>query len=169
MSCKSRISSLENLRASRLRTVMTVAAAGAILVAGLTVAPGAGAEETTVGPPSRGPYTPCHVDGETFGKGTPVGSAPLLWKYDGTPYAGARYDSCANKVTFYYGGYTNPSYYKVKWTLSPKGTTTTYNTYAAGSRQKTLSATHTSGYTTYTVQVRACSGTLCTRWSPSSI
>jgi hypothetical protein len=167
MSYKTRISSLENLRASRLRTVVTVAAAGAILVTGLNAAPDAGAEETTVGPPSRGPYTPCHVDGETFGNGTPVGSAPLRWKDPrGTPYAGARYDRCANTVTFYYGGYTNPSYYKVKWTLSPKGTTTTYDTSAAGSRKKTLTATHTSGYTTYTVQVKACSGTLCTRWSP---
>jgi hypothetical protein len=135
-------------------------------VAGITGAPGAGAEETTVGPPSGGPYTPCIVDGETFGEGTPVGSAPLTWKYGGTPYAGARYDGCANTVTFYYGGYTNPSYYKVKWTLSPKGTTTAYDSYAAGSLKKTLRATHTSGYTTYTVQVRACSGTLCTRWSP---
>jgi hypothetical protein len=106
------------------------------------------------------------VDGETFGEGTPVGSAPLTWKYGGTPYAGARYDGCANTVTFYHRGYTNPSYYKVKWTLSPKGTTTAYDSYAAGSLKKTLRATHTSGYTTYTVQVRACSGTLCTRWSP---
>jgi hypothetical protein len=123
----------------------------------------AGAEATTVVPPR---YTPCHTDGETFGKGSPFGSAPLRWKYRDSPYAGARYNRCANKVTFYYGGYPELHHYDVKWTLSPKGTTTTDNDYAAGSRKTTLNATHTSGYTTYTVQVRACSATACTRWSP---
>ncbi|MFM9702566.1 hypothetical protein [Streptomyces galilaeus] len=160
---------MKNLATTRLRTTMTVAAAGGLLVAGLTAAPGAGANEATAQVQNSGkaPYTPCYTDGETYNKGTPVGSAPLKWKYSTTPYAGARYDRCKNTVTLYYGGYKAPSWYKVKWTLSPAGETHRYNDYAAGSRKLVLTATHAKGqYTTYTVQVRACSGTLCTAWSP---
>lgn len=159
---------MEKSRAIRQRLITTAVAAGGLLVAGLAVAPSALAEEATTGFSSsvKGPYTPCNVDGQTFGKGTPVGSAPLKWKYSGTPYAGARYDRCTNTVTLYYGGYKYLSYYDVKWTLSPRGTTTTYKDYAAGSRKNSLPATHVNGYTTYTVQVRACYGNLCTSWSP---
>lgn len=154
---------------TRLRSTLTVAAACGLLVAGLSAAPGTGAVEATAQAQNsgRGPYTSCYVDGQTFGEGTPVGSGPLKWKYSGTPYAGARYDRCTNTVTLYYGGYNAPSWYNVRWTLSPAGETHTYNNHAAGSRKKTLTATHADGrYTTYTVQVRACSGTLCTAWSP---
>ncbi|UUS35074.1 MULTISPECIES: hypothetical protein [Streptomyces] len=153
--------------ATKLRTTMTVAVASGLFVAGLTV-PGAGAKEMTAQAQSnKAPYTPCYVDGHTFNKGTPVGSGPLKWKHSGTPYAGARYDRCTNTVTLYYGGYKAPAWYKVKWTLSPAGETHTYNDRAAGSRKKTLPAAHAKGqYTSYTVQVRACSGTLCTAWSP---
>jgi hypothetical protein len=160
---------MRNLQVSRLRTLLTVALSAGLLTAGLAVAPGASAVETTAGSPDRvnAPYTPCYVDGITYGQGSPVGSAPLKWKYSGTPYAGARYDRCTNTVKFYYGGYRNLDHYAVRWTLSPQGTTHTFNDYAAGSRVATLRARHTSGYyTTYTVQVRAYYGNLHTAWSP---
>lgn len=156
------------LPATRLRTTMTVAAASGLLVAGLSAVPGAGAEEATTGAQSSGksPYTTCYVDGQSFGEGSPVGSGPLKWKYSGTPWAGARYDRCKNTVTFYYGGYTFPAWYQVKWGLRPQQELHTYSTQGAGSRYKTVVASHADNTTIYTLTVRACSGNLCTRWSP---
>ncbi|GHK04720.1 hypothetical protein SY2F82_65170 [Streptomyces sp. Y2F8-2] len=159
---------MQLLPTTRLRSTATVAAASGLLLAGLTAAPGAGAEAATAGGPSgdKAPYTTCYVDGQSFGEGTPVGSGPLKWQYSGTPWAGARYDRCKNTVTLYYGGYKAPAWYQVRWSLSPQQTLDTYNTQGAGARHKTMVASHADNTTSYTLQVRACSGTLCTRWSP---
>lgn len=151
----------------RLRTA-TVAAASGLLLAGLTAAPSAGAEAATAGAQSGGkaPYTTCYVDGQSFGEGTPVGSGPLKWQYSGTPWAGARYDRCKNTVTLYYGGYKAPASYEVKWGLTPQQTLHTYTTQGAGTRYKTMVASHTDNTTIYTLQVRALNGNLSTQWSP---
>jgi len=152
-----------------LRSTMTVAAASGLLVAGLFAAPVAGAEQTTTGAQSSGmaPYTSCYVDGQTFGEGTPVGSGPLKWKYSGTPWVGARYDRCKNTVTLYYGGYKFPAWYKVEWGITPQQELHRYDSGGAGSRYKTVPASHADHTTTiYSLRVKACSGTLCTQWSP---
>ncbi|MET9462251.1 hypothetical protein ABZY05_45845 [Streptomyces canus] len=154
---------------SRLRTTTTVAAASALLATGFIAAPGSGAASATSDAQSsvKAPYTSCYKDGDSFGHGTPVGSGPLRWKYTGTPYAGARYDRCQNKVTFYYGGdYKFPAWYEVKWSRTQVHT---FKDQATKARKATVTAGHGGNPNNYTLQVRACSGTLCTRWSPMII
>ncbi|MFF8264176.1 hypothetical protein [Streptomyces virginiae] len=152
---------------SRLRTTTTVAAASALLAAGFIAAPGSGAASATADTQRsvKSPYTSCYKDGDSFGQGTPVGSGPLKWKYAGTPYAGARYDRCQNKVIFYYGGYRSPASYEVKWSDTQVHTLKDQRM----ARKLTVTAGHGGNPNNYTLQVRAHNGTLWTRWSPMII
>jgi hypothetical protein len=47
----------------------------------------------------------CIIRDGTSSTGVATGSNPTRWKYSDTPYIGARYNSCTNKVSFHYGGY----------------------------------------------------------------
>ncbi|WP_188187758.1 hypothetical protein [Nonomuraea sp. SYSU D8015] len=149
------------MKASRLAVAVM---ASTLMGAGLLSASATSAGAVTTAQASTA--DPCVIRDGTSSKGYRVGSNPTRYTYDDTPYLGARYNSCTNKVTLYYGGYSAaPGYYYnlrtgagAQWEVQP-----------GSARKYTMRAP---GGTYMTAMVQLCRrGELlhrstCTRWSP---
>ena len=57
------------------------------------------------------------TDGTSSGAqlGTRVGSNPVRFKFADSPYMGVRFDSCANVLRAYYGGWTGNTHYNLRY------------------------------------------------------
>ncbi|KUN85053.1 hypothetical protein AQJ64_12540 [Streptomyces griseoruber] len=147
-----------------VRRAATVAASCAVAV-GVMTAPGAGAAPTATEGVTQGCY---QRDGYPPGGGRNIGGYPAKYKWDFTPYIGARYYSCGRYVKLYYGGYsTNTTHYNVRW--APPGGSWRQSELRAGAD---MVWTFDAAYGDYNFSVQACNrgGTFersrCTNWSP---
>jgi len=102
--------------------------------------------------------------------GREIEGNPRRYKYDDSPYLGARFDSCGDSIKIYFGGSTGMTHYNLRHgtghqqELSPR-------------KAGVLTIASPSGYQgrNYSFAVQACNrgGTFqpssCTRWSPSVV
>ncbi|MFF2131495.1 hypothetical protein ACFVW1_40305 [Streptomyces olivochromogenes] len=141
------------MAALMLRRIATVLSCWAV-AAGVVMAP------TVTEAAARG----CYRDAYPPGGGTNIGGSPNRYKWDGSPYMGARYDSCRGYVDVIYGGY-RATHYNVRW-VAPGGPW----------EQGELSAAKglwswPARHGDYNLTIQACNrGALqrssCTNWSP---
>ncbi|MER7947546.1 hypothetical protein ABTY59_09185 [Streptomyces sp. NPDC096079] len=87
----------------------------AVVLASCAVAAGVVTAPTVTEAAARG----CYEDAFPPGGGINIGGSPNRYKWDNSPYIGARYDRCANRVYVIYGGY-RATHYNVRW-VAPGG------------------------------------------------
>jgi hypothetical protein len=148
----------------KFRRAATAAASACVVAIGIMTAPEAAAAPDTA--PAQGCY---HRDGYPPDGGRNIGGSPPKYKWDHTPYVGARYASCGRVVTLYYGGYTsNTTHYNVRWS-QPGSHGWKQGELRAGARMKWEMP---AGYGDYNFTVQACNRggfgqrSNCTNWSP---
>ncbi|WP_327582468.1 hypothetical protein OHA25_41990 [Nonomuraea sp. NBC_00507] len=108
----------------------------------------------------------CDIRDGTSRTGYRTGSNPTRYEYNDTPYLGARYNSCTNNVTLYYGGYGDaPGYY-----YNLRTGAGAQREVKAGVARKFTFAAPAGSYVDVMVQLcrRGIPGqkSSCTRWSP---
>ena len=108
-----------------------------------------------------------HVDG-TATSGATLGSNPVKYEYGNSPYAGARYKSCLDVVSIYYGGYTSGvDYYNIRYDNGDQGQ------FSAATPNMVFSFEPNGGVNRYVFAIEACKKggvfqkSACTRWSPT--
>jgi hypothetical protein len=154
-----------------MRTFPTITACAVLLAAGVSLPPAASAAQRSAPASAKAPAAACtYQDGIAY-QGIRHDRVPPTWQYANTPYAGSRFDSCADVVRFYYGGFPRLDYYELRYTvISPNEVVHTYRDYTSGgNRVTTIKASHTtlSTFTYYILEVRACNlPAACTGWSP---
>ncbi|GGU79980.1 hypothetical protein GCM10010260_10170 [Streptomyces filipinensis] len=148
-----------------LRRTVPVVFSCAVAI-GMTTAPNAGAASATAVDVTK---QACYeTDGYPPDGGRSTGEDPVRYKWDNTPYIGARYSSCGRVARIYYGGYTtNTTHYNVRW--APPGGSWRQTELGPGARQVwTISA----AWGDYNFMVQACNRggifqqSRCTNWSP---
>lgn len=153
------------------RSFPVVAAAAALLVPVVLVGGRATAAQARVS--VSAPAGQCaSEDAYAPGGGTDLGGTPKRFKYADTPYAGARFDGCANTLRVYYGGYSSPhySYYEVRYTYPSRLGWYSWQLRMGEYRVATVDAPARGDWN---FKVRACAGAIdeagpghCTGWSP---
>jgi hypothetical protein len=156
-----------------MRTLLRTRAVGSVLLGLATAAAPAG--HATASGSARGPRpAACTItDGTSTNGGATRGANPVKYEFGNSPYVGARFDSCADVIKVYYGGYTAES-------LTHYNVTRGFGSYSAAHTQSELKAgpamvwtvtPRDHFYETFTVQgcrrgsfLRPSS---CTRWSPT--
>ena len=118
-------------------------------------------------PSSRTPHTAaCTINDGVASTGSQVGANPIRYEYGNSPYVGARYNSCADVVKVYYGGYTNLTHYNLASLFSQREV-------AAGPRMVVTVTPDFVGSHLATYSVQGCirgswpRPSRCTRWSPT--
>ncbi|MDL5203792.1 hypothetical protein [Streptomyces sp. ALI-76-A] len=156
------------MAALMLRRTATVLSSCAV-AAGIVMAPEAGAAPaaapTVTDAVAQGCYT---RDGYPPDGGRNIGGNPPKYKWDHTPYVGARYASCGRTVRLYYGGYTNnTTHYNVRY--APPGGGWQQTELRAGAH---MMWKFPAAYGDYNFSVQACNrggafqSSRCTNWSP---
>ncbi|MBF8191290.1 hypothetical protein ITP53_37440 [Nonomuraea sp. K274] len=137
--------------------ILGAAMASSLMVAGLvaaTAAPSAAAG--------------CVIRDGVSSTGTETGRNPTRFEYTDSPYLGARYNSCTDKVVLYYGGYTNTA---AGWHYNVRFTTGGQRELSPGSSRKWTF--NNPGGTSLSAVVQLCKKggfaqrSSCTRWSPT--
>ncbi|MFJ4523949.1 hypothetical protein ACIP4Y_23850 [Streptomyces sp. NPDC088810] len=151
------------------RSFTTVAAAAVLLLSVASVDGVATAAEQAKAPGSV-PAGCAYRDAYPPDGGTNIGGVPTRYKHTYTPYAGARFDACANTLKVYYGGYSSPryAYYEISYTY-PSGRSWYSWRMAMGERQ--VATVSGPAHGDWNFKVRACAhsideGPSCTGWSP---
>lgn len=119
----------------------------------------------------------CTIRDGTASTGARVGRAPIRYEYGNSPYVGVRYDSCADVVKVYFGGYTGITHYNLRYTESDRvplrgGTWFQMELGPGTARVFTMTARSSEPHwNTYSVQACRRGGLFerssCTRWSPT--
>jgi hypothetical protein len=151
------------------RSFGVVAVAAAVLVPVVLT----GGTATAARVPASAPASPCaYRDAYPPGGGTSLGGTPERFEYADTPYAGARFDGCANTLKLYYGGYSSSryGYYEVRYTYPSQLGWYSWRLRMGEYRVATVDAPARGDWN---FKVRACVGTIdearpghCTAWSP---
>lgn len=115
-------------------------------------------------------HSSCVIREGTARTGVPTGSNPTRYRYSDSPYVGARYNSCTNKIVVYYGGYapypsspTSHHFYHLRLTNGdqaevPQGLARTWTFIAPAGPSTGISAQQCVKVTLIPAG--------CTRWSP---
>ncbi|MEV7812553.1 MULTISPECIES: hypothetical protein [Streptomyces] len=153
------------------RSFGVVAGAAALLVPVVSLGGTATAAQARL--PASDPASQCaYQDAYPPGGGTDLGGTPKRFKYADTPYAGARFDECANTLRVYYGGYSSPryTYYEVRYTYPSRPGWYSWQLRMGEYRVATVDAPARGDWN---FKVRACAGAIdeagpgsCTAWSP---
>lgn len=121
----------------------------------------------------------CTIRDGTASTGVRVGRAPIRYEYGNSPYLGVRYDSCADVVKVYFGGYTGITHYNLRYKESDRhpfncgGCRFSQMEFGPGTaRVWTMTARSPEPHlNTYSVQACKRGGLFesssCTRWSPT--
>ncbi|MFI1972196.1 hypothetical protein [Streptomyces cinnamoneus] len=162
---------------------LTAACAAALLGAGLMCAPGAGAvgKADATAQPDRSPASLCVSRPPHYGfppdGGTNTGGVPPRYQWGKSPYLGARFDSCPNRVRVYYGGYSGTgflhyTYYVMRYTTPDELGWKTANLTIGEHRVWTFNSASSGDWN---FKVKACFNApvqgggeraICTDWSP---
>ncbi|MCZ0988941.1 hypothetical protein O1M54_30545 [Streptomyces diastatochromogenes] len=154
------------------RPLITVTTAAFLLVS--VASTGGTATAAEVRGPASVPAAQCtYRDAFPPGGGTNTGGIPNRYQYANSPYAGARFDSCADSLQIYYGGFSNPryAYYEIAYTYPSQLGWYRWVDRGMGRRIWSVRPPITRG--DWNFKVRACANTIdspgpgtCTAWSP---
>ncbi|TDU73645.1 hypothetical protein [Streptomyces sp. KS 21] len=138
------------------RRAATAVSSAVLLATGIMAVPAASAEAA----PARDCYS---RNGFPTKGGNNIGDTPPRYKFSNSPYIGARYDSCENAITVYFGGTsrTDTTHYTMHWS-GDAGGWHDQKMHNGAHRMWTIEAPGND----YNFLVQACNGNACTRWSP---
>ncbi|WP_234336233.1 hypothetical protein [Streptomyces sp. NRRL S-1022] len=154
-----------------MRRSLTTVAVAALLLVPLASVDGVATAAGQVQGPASAPASPCTLrDAVPPGGGTGIGGVPQRYRFANTPYAGARFDGCADTLKVYFGGYSSPryAYYEIRYTYPSQLGWFTWKMTMGEHRVATVGGPARGDWN---FKVRACAhsideGPSCTGWSP---